>query len=110
MTDVATVTERGTRPKRAKIFHPATLSLNGAAARIHLLDVSETGALAHGTPPPRLASVEVSCAGLHRTARVRWCEGKRFGLQFDRPLLPSQLEALAPTLSSLAGKREPCPV
>jgi hypothetical protein len=37
----------------------------------------------------------VECAGLVRTASVRWSEGKRFGLLFDRALLDADLDAIA---------------
>jgi hypothetical protein len=82
--------------KRVKVFQPATLVREGATLRIHLLDVSATGALAHAQePPPARSQVEVRCADLVRTASVRWSEGKRFGLLFDRPLLDADLDAIA---------------
>jgi hypothetical protein len=82
--------------KRVKVFQPATLARDGATFRIHLLDVSATGALAHAhEPPPARSQVRVECAGLVRTASVRWSEGKRFGLLFDRALLDADLDAIA---------------
>jgi hypothetical protein len=81
--------------KRVKVFQPATLERDGASLRIHLLDISESGALAHAhQPPPDRSRVRVECEGLVRTASVRWSEGKRFGLLFDRPLLGAEVERL----------------
>lgn len=82
--------------KRVKVFQPAQLVRDGASLRIHLLDVSETGALAHAQEPTAAgARVRVECEGVVREASVRWCEGPRFGLVFDRPLLPQQVAMLA---------------
>jgi len=88
---------RGRAAKRIKLFQPATLVREGASMRIHLLDISKSGALAHAEAPPAAhASVRVECEGLVRTASVRWSERKRFGLLFDRPLLASEVERLLP--------------
>lgn len=82
--------------KRVKVFQPATLVREGVRLRMHLLDISETGALAHSPEPPSARSrVQVECEGVLRTASVRWSEGKRFGLLFDRPLLAADLDKLA---------------
>lgn len=85
---------RGVR--RVKIFQPATLVREAAKLRIHLLDLSESGALAHAQePPPARSRVQVECQGVVRTASVRWSEGKRFGLLFDRPLPAIDVKRLA---------------
>lgn len=96
------------RPKRVKTFQPATLVADGEAVRVHLLDLSGTGAQAHATAlPPEQALVRIECGGIIRKARVRWRQGNRFGLQFDVPLSPAQLDALAPALPNMAGKAAP---
>lgn len=96
--------------KRIKLFQPATLVAGDAAIRVHLLDISLTGALAHtAAPPPPHCLVRIDCAGVSRTARVCWREGARFGLHFDQPLRPHQLHALAPALpGTRSGAPEPC--
>jgi hypothetical protein len=82
--------------KRVKVFQPATLVHAGSTLRIHLLDVSERGALAHAQEPAAAgARVRIECEGVVREASVQWREGRRFGLAFDRPLLPQQVSMLA---------------
>jgi hypothetical protein len=82
--------------RRLKIFQPAALLGPDGRSRIHLLDVSRTGVLAHADLPPGPgARVELECAGLVLPARVRWRDGRRFGLEFDSPLGGDQLEIIA---------------
>jgi hypothetical protein len=65
--------------------------------RIHLLDVSLTGALGYAPAPPATGTrVQVDCGGISRAGRVCWREGSRFGLHFDLPLAPEELADLAP--------------
>jgi hypothetical protein len=79
-----------------KVFQPATFTGAGPAARMHLLDVSATGALAHAhEPPARGARLRIECLGVARGATVKWSEGKRFGLLFDRPLTADEVDRLA---------------
>ncbi len=90
--------------RRVKVFQPAELFSGPSGRRIHLLDVSNTGALAHAQEPPAKGErVRVECLGLVREASVRWSEGKRFGLLFDRPLSPAQLQMLAAPVRTSAG-------
>jgi hypothetical protein len=82
--------------KRVKVFQPAMLVADGRARRVHLLDVSAAGALVHAQEPvAKGAQVRVECAGVVRDAAVRWSEGKRFGLLFERQLSAEQVGALA---------------
>jgi hypothetical protein len=75
-------------------------------SRIHLLDVSISGALAHAVaPPPPGTRVRIECGELSRGARTCWREASRFGLRFDLPLRTEELEALAPP-SPGAGKTQ----
>ena len=82
--------------QRVKVFQPAALRCADGARRIHLLDVSRTGILGHALSPPDPGErVELDCAGLVAAARVRWRDGRRFGLEFDTPLTHDRLEVLA---------------
>ena len=82
------------RPRR-KLFQPCELDVAGASRRVHLLDLSETGAQVNGTSPPAAGSlVTLDCSGWRRSARVAWVRGQRFGVTFVAPLTPTQLEEL----------------
>ena len=48
--------------KRIKLFEPALVRYQHAVERIHLLDLSCTGALAHGANPPTVGTIYVSNA------------------------------------------------
>ena len=80
---------------RRKLFQPAQLDVAGGSKRIHLLDLSETGALASGTEPPLAGGlVSLVCGDLRRSARVVWVRGRRFGLAFVMPLTADQLNGV----------------
>lgn len=75
------------RTMRRKIFHPATLHVRGDALRIHLLDISEGGLLAHATvPPPMGAMGRIMIDGRPHGVQVMWIDGRRFGCAFTIPL------------------------
>lgn len=87
---------RGSR--RLKIFQPAALACasGGEAVRIHLLDLSRTGALAHAAAPPlETARVTILCGAMEVGATVVWTRGRRFGLRFSAPVCETLVEALA---------------
>jgi hypothetical protein len=89
--------ERQRGSKRVKVFQPACMREAAGASRVHLLDVSLSGALLHSAaPPPPGTRVEIDCAGILRAGSVCWRQGTRFGLRFDLPLQPEELEVLAP--------------
>ncbi|MBY8826269.1 PilZ domain-containing protein [Sphingomonas colocasiae] len=86
---------------RLKVFQPAHMVLGGISVRIHLLDISIGGALVHvADPPEQGAGVALDCAGIVRSATVRWVVGSRFGIAFDEPLSDAELEAVIATQSS----------
>ena len=76
--------------KRHKIFEPTTMTAGGSQARVHLINVSETGALVHmAEPPPRGSEVIIDVGGALSSARLVWRSGRRFGVAF-RSTLPQR--------------------
>lgn len=90
--------------KRLKIFEPAFIQCGRASARVHLLDLSYTGALVHGGPtaPPSGTFLRIHCKDLDIAARVAWVRGPKFGVEFLKPLFAEELAKIidmAPTAS-----------
>ncbi len=92
-TDAAAARNR----PRFKLFQPATMVIDGRLTRVHLLDLSASGALIHhAAPPPAGIVVKLECAGRMRMARIVWSQGTRFGISFALPLSDHQVtDALA---------------
>ena len=104
MVSTADLSAAARYARRMKVFQPATFAGEGPACRMHLLDVSATGALAHShEPPTRGATLRVECLDVVRTATVKWSEGKRFGLLFDRPLTGAEVERLVAPAPRMAA-------
>ncbi len=77
---------------RFKLFQPATMVIANELVRVHLLDLSTSGALIHAPVPPAMAAiVRLECAGRMRMARVVWVAGNRFGIAFALPLQEDQV-------------------
>jgi hypothetical protein len=95
---------RRTEP-RLKVFQPATMTVGSGEVRVHLLDVSATGAMVHGYaevgPDDRLA---LACSGWSRRAHVTWMTNKRMGVRFLQPLSARELSATLCVDSQTAGK------
>ncbi|WP_174279435.1 PilZ domain-containing protein [Sphingomonas bacterium] len=80
---------------RHKVFLPAEMAGAGGSARVHLLNLSPSGALIHGEePPPPGATVKLRCAAMLWSVRVVWAQGKRFGVTHAGGLAPAQIELL----------------
>lgn len=63
--------------------------------RIHLLDLSSSGALGHADAPPMPGEIVwVVCKGSEILARTAWVRGNRFGLAFDNALPSAKLRPL----------------
>ncbi|WP_162806742.1 PilZ domain-containing protein [Sphingosinicella terrae] len=94
------------RSRRLKVFQPAALAGPAGTIRIHLLDVSATGALAYAaTAPPAVGdALQLECAGIVAAATVRWCKGNRFGLHFDAPLDAEALRRIASPSHAAKGR------
>ena len=82
--------------KRYKVFEATRMQAAAGERRVHLINISETGALVHGTPPaPDLATVvRLDVAGDDVPARVMWAAGDRFGVMFLARLTPVCLARL----------------
>lgn len=81
---------------RLKAFQPTELRrADGAVAKVHLLDLSGTGALVHCPEPPAPGEVvHLSLNGAFRAGEVMWAEERRFGLHFRVPLTDAQVADL----------------
>ena len=80
---------------RHKMFGPVTLCVGNLELRGHFLDLSTSGALAHCETPPAAGSyVRVKAVGVETSGRVKWADGKRFGLQFSQPLTDEAIDIL----------------
>ncbi|SRR5258706_9049574 len=80
---------------RLKIFQPAEMEQSAAQDRVHLLNLSTTGALIYGeAAPPIGATVTLTCGLPLGEARVAWAGGRCFGVAFATPLANEQVDAL----------------
>ncbi|UZK64959.1 PilZ domain-containing protein [Sphingomonas sp. M1-B02] len=89
-------TDERRRAPRIKLFQPAEMVCgSGERERVHLLNLSTSGALAYAQRAPAPGdAVELACGAVLGAARVAWASGQRFGLHFDAPIPPAQIEAL----------------
>jgi len=96
---------------RAKIFQPGEMHTISGSQRVHLLDVSATGALVYtaGAVPPVGAVVRLSAVVPLGPARVRWISGKRFGVSFPTPLSAECVDRMLDTQRTLAKRIEEQP-
>lgn len=80
---------------RHKVFLPAEMTEGDSASRVHLLNLSMTGALLHADTTPSGGSVVQLAVGDTRwPARVVWVQDKRFGVVHVTPLTRMAVEAL----------------
>ena len=85
---------------RLKVFQPAELQIGGTATRVHILDLSELGALMHGRvdlDPGK--QVTLHCCGWTRSANIAWAASGRFGLRFKLALTAAQVAAVTTFLT-----------
>jgi len=96
---------------RAKIFQPGEMHTISGAQRIHLLDLSRTGALVYAADKaPEVGAVVRLTAGVPLgAARVKWAVGKRFGVLFATPLSAEVLDRLLDAQRSLVRRMEEQP-
>lgn len=78
---------------RSKLFQPAEMRGRKGDVRVHVLNLSTSGALVYGdaTPEPG-EQVRLTCGMPLGTGRVAWVSGRRFGVQFLRPLPHAAVE------------------
>lgn len=80
---------------RYKVFLPAQMSGAQGASRVHLLNISATGALVHGEPLPKVGQiVQISCEASNWLARVVWAQHKRFGVVHVAPMSDAAVKGL----------------
>lgn len=83
----ATIHPERRAERRFALFLPASLRTGAASTRVHLRNLSRSGALAEAPRPPAAGSrVTLSRAGLLLDADVMWSQGLRFGLRFATPI------------------------
>jgi hypothetical protein len=83
------------RDRRWTVALDAMMVIDGALTPVHVLDLSLQGALAHsGVGAPSNSLVFVHWRGFETLARVVWARGGRFGLKFQTPLTPAQLNGI----------------
>jgi hypothetical protein len=98
------------RTPRRKVYYSALLHIRELTIRCRVRDLSESGALVETTIPlwsgapcyitlPKIGEAHGSLV---------WCDGPRCGMQFDPPLLASQLATLnAPVQSARVETQNP---
>jgi hypothetical protein len=101
------------RISRTKIFQPGEMHTISGSQRVHLLDLSASGALVYtaGRAPDAGTVVRLIVAGtVIGAARVRWAVGKRFGVSFATPLSTERLDELIDVQRSIVRKMGEQPV
>lgn len=96
MTDPSEDVRRLRAKPRLKAFQQTEMRrVDGAVVKVHLLDLSVTGALVHCPEPPAKGdAVHLSLGGAFRVGEVAWSEERRFGLHFRVPLTDAQVAEL----------------
>ena len=80
---------------RTRVLLPAVILQGGHPSRVHILDLSRKGALAHAPEPPRPGEIVwLVCRGNELLARTAWVRGNRFGLAFDVGVPAAKLDIL----------------
>lgn len=96
---VSIANERDTRPRgepRVKIFQLASLRIDSAASRAHILDISSSGARVHCAVELRRGQrTTLLVEHLHIAATVLWTHDQRAGLRFDARLTDDQLRRIS---------------
>jgi hypothetical protein len=83
------------KARRLKTFQTASLHVAGGVRRVHLLNLSTSGALVHSDDPPIAGTpCRLDAAIDLGAARVMWVAGQRFGVMFDRPISERNLSLL----------------
>jgi hypothetical protein len=87
---------------RAKLFQPAQMHGRGGDVRVHVLNLSTSGALVYGDRTPGEGEqVRLTCGVSLGVGRVAWVSGRRFGVQFLRPLAHGVVEQVLHTQDAL---------
>ncbi|WP_260598550.1 PilZ domain-containing protein [Sphingomonas endolithica] len=79
---------------RLKVFFPSQLDGAGGIIRIHLLNISRTGALIYSSQPlEKGQKVSVGSGERAKLAIVAWVSGARAGVEFRLPFHEAELDA-----------------
>jgi hypothetical protein len=79
---------------RLKVFYPAQMECAGSVIRIHLLNVSRTGALIYSSQPlEKGQKVSIGAGARAKMAIVAWISGARAGVEFWLPFQEAELDA-----------------
>jgi hypothetical protein len=80
---------------RLKVYKLGRAQAGGMQFKVHLLDVSASGARLHaGRTPDQGMRITLDCSPVSATGTVRWVHASRFGIRFDTPLVPADLSAM----------------
>lgn len=94
-SNVALSSSAEARVPRHKVFLPAEMTVAGTTSRVHLLNLSQTGALIHAeAPPPVGTTIRLLCGQTGWVARVVWSADKRLGVVHTPRLAPGTVAAL----------------
>lgn len=98
---MATIVDRRTAPDarsiapRRKTFTLAAVREGLIDHRVHILDISRSGARVHCTAAlPLAGEIWLRCGDLAVPARVVWSEEGRHGLHFAHPISDAQVDAV----------------
>lgn len=91
---------------RFKLFVPTVMDAGRGPERVHLLNLSSTGALVHhGSPPSSGTRIRLECLGVRRLATVMWVNGTRFGIAFALRL--NEADVIRVIGGKAAAERDP---
>lgn len=79
-------------PKRSRVFLSAEVDCGSGPFPAHIRDISRSGALVEGEEAPEAGTaVRLTCGDTVADGRVAWTDRGWFGVEFDTPLLITQL-------------------
>jgi hypothetical protein len=79
---------------RLKVFFPSQMLCAGSVVRVHLLNVSRTGALIYSSRSlEKGQSVSIGRGATAKLATVAWVSGSRAGVEFRLPFCEAELDA-----------------
>jgi hypothetical protein len=85
----------GRTEPRLKVFKLGLAKAGGVQFKVHLLDVSARGARLHaGQVPDRGIRITLDCSSVSASGTVRWVDARRFGIRFDKPLVPHEIATI----------------
>jgi len=85
----------GRAEPRLKVFKLGRAETAGLDFKVHLLDISRLGARLHASQAPdRGHRIRLTCSSVSTSGTVRWVDARRFGIRFDKPLVPAELATI----------------